>query len=273
MVDSDGDGVIALSRSRRRRLRRDSHRARLPEHPLSLASFSARALRMRTVPWNSWRSRPNRARAMDGHGHGHGHGMDAWARHGHGHGHGHDKHDGHDKHHDKHDKHGGKGHGKSTDKSPASRAPRMPPERSAHGGFAATRVSGLRRIELAGAAAGIRLRGDRHGQPRIQSVPRLQRERPQRGRRSARPTAPSASELDAQFAIPAATADEMGRMTYQDTIVKTVVSFAILVVGCSCRLGLPDSRHSRCDRRAGARPHPHLPQEAVRPADPRLLCS
>ena len=39
------------------------------------------------------------------------------------------------------------------------------------------------------------------------------------------PPAPSASELDAQFAIPAATADEMGRMTYQDTIVKTVISF------------------------------------------------
>jgi uncharacterized YccA/Bax inhibitor family protein len=45
------------------------------------------------------------------------------------------------------------------------------------------------------------------------------------------PPAPSASELDAQFAIPAATADQMGRMTYQDTIVKTVVSFAILVAG------------------------------------------
>ena len=58
------------------------------------------------------------------------------------------------------------------------------------------------------------------------------------------PQAPSASELDAQFAIPAATADEMGRMTYQDTIVKTVVSFAILVVGAAVGwvvpvLGLP----------------------------------
>ena len=47
------------------------------------------------------------------------------------------------------------------------------------------------------------------------------------------PQAPSASELDAQFAIPAATADEMGRMTYQDTIVKTVVSFVILVAGAA----------------------------------------
>src|SRR6188768_4418094 len=53
------------------------------------------------------------------------------------------------------------------------------------------------------------------------------------------PPAPSASELDAQFAIPAATADEMGRMTYQDTIVKTFISFAILVTGAAVGWAFP----------------------------------
>ena len=84
------------------------------------------------------------------------------------------------------------------------------------------------------------------------------------------PKAPSASELDAQFAIPAATADEMGRMTYQDTIVKTVVSFAILVVGAAVGWVFPVLGIPACDRRIRARPRSHLPQEAVRPADSRL---
>ena len=47
------------------------------------------------------------------------------------------------------------------------------------------------------------------------------------------PPAPSASELDTQFAIPAATADQTGRMTYEDTIVKTVISFVVLVAGAA----------------------------------------
>lgn len=47
------------------------------------------------------------------------------------------------------------------------------------------------------------------------------------------PPIPTAAELDQQFAIPAATADETGRMTYEDTIVKTVVSFGLLVVGAA----------------------------------------
>jgi uncharacterized YccA/Bax inhibitor family protein len=44
---------------------------------------------------------------------------------------------------------------------------------------------------------------------------------------------PTAGQLDTQFAIPSATPDQMGRMTYQDTIVKTFVSFGILVVGAA----------------------------------------
>ena len=44
---------------------------------------------------------------------------------------------------------------------------------------------------------------------------------------------PTAEQLDQQFAIPTATADQMGRMTYQDTIVKTAISFVVLLVGAT----------------------------------------
>lgn len=45
------------------------------------------------------------------------------------------------------------------------------------------------------------------------------------------PPVPSAGELQQQYEVPSATPDQMGRMTYEDTIVKTVVSFAVLLVG------------------------------------------
>ncbi|CAN5526895.1 Bax inhibitor-1/YccA family protein [soil metagenome] len=45
------------------------------------------------------------------------------------------------------------------------------------------------------------------------------------------PAAPSAGQLAAQYAQPSATPDEMGRMTYEDTLVKAAVGFGILVVG------------------------------------------
>jgi uncharacterized YccA/Bax inhibitor family protein len=45
------------------------------------------------------------------------------------------------------------------------------------------------------------------------------------------PPVPTASELQQQYEVPSATPDEMGRMTYEDTIVKTAVSFAVLVAG------------------------------------------
>lgn len=42
---------------------------------------------------------------------------------------------------------------------------------------------------------------------------------------------PTAEQLSAQYAAPSPSADELGRMTYEDTLVKTGVSFAVLLVG------------------------------------------
>jgi uncharacterized YccA/Bax inhibitor family protein len=44
---------------------------------------------------------------------------------------------------------------------------------------------------------------------------------------------PTAAELDAHQALPDATASQMDRMSYEDTIVKTAVSFLVLVVGAA----------------------------------------
>lgn len=44
---------------------------------------------------------------------------------------------------------------------------------------------------------------------------------------------PSAAQLDEHFALPDATAAQMDRMSYEDTIVKTVVGFVVLVVGAA----------------------------------------
>jgi uncharacterized YccA/Bax inhibitor family protein len=43
--------------------------------------------------------------------------------------------------------------------------------------------------------------------------------------------AASAEQLNAQYSVPSPSADEMGRMTYEDTIVKTAIGFAVLLVG------------------------------------------
>jgi uncharacterized YccA/Bax inhibitor family protein len=45
--------------------------------------------------------------------------------------------------------------------------------------------------------------------------------------------APSAEQLQEHFDLPAATADQAGRMTYEDTILKTLLSFGILVAGAA----------------------------------------
>jgi uncharacterized YccA/Bax inhibitor family protein len=50
-------------------------------------------------------------------------------------------------------------------------------------------------------------------------------------RAAAAPPVPTAGQLSEQYAQPSATPDEMGRMTYEDTIVKTAVSFGVLLVG------------------------------------------
>lgn len=44
---------------------------------------------------------------------------------------------------------------------------------------------------------------------------------------------PTAAELDAHLALPDATAAQMDRMSYEDTIVKTAVSFLVLVAGAA----------------------------------------
>ena len=43
--------------------------------------------------------------------------------------------------------------------------------------------------------------------------------------------APSATELDEIYGRPAATAAETGRMSYEDTIMKTLITFGVLLAG------------------------------------------
>jgi uncharacterized YccA/Bax inhibitor family protein len=50
-------------------------------------------------------------------------------------------------------------------------------------------------------------------------------------RAAAAPPVPTAGTLAEQFALPDATPDQMGRMTFEDTIVKTAISFGVLLVG------------------------------------------
>lgn len=50
---------------------------------------------------------------------------------------------------------------------------------------------------------------------------------------------PSAEQLQAQYELPAATADQAGRMTYEDTVLKTLLSFAILVAAAAIGWFLP----------------------------------
>ncbi|MCU1416648.1 MAG: hypothetical protein JWP32_822 [Schumannella sp.] len=50
-------------------------------------------------------------------------------------------------------------------------------------------------------------------------------------RAQAAPPVPTAGQLAEQYAVPSPSQDEMGRMTYEDTIVKTAVSFGLLLAG------------------------------------------
>src|SRR3954463_2879704 len=54
-----------------------------------------------------------------------------------------------------------------------------------------------------------------------------------RGDVAARVNTPSAGDLDELYSRPSATPTETGRMTYEDTIVKTVSLFAVLLVGAA----------------------------------------
>lgn len=50
-------------------------------------------------------------------------------------------------------------------------------------------------------------------------------------RAAAAPPVPTAGQLQQQYEVPSATPDEMGRMTYEDTIVKTAIGFGVLLAG------------------------------------------
>lgn len=47
------------------------------------------------------------------------------------------------------------------------------------------------------------------------------------------PAVPTPAQLQEQFSLPSATPDQMERMSYQDTIMKTLAGFAVLLVGAA----------------------------------------
>lgn len=51
--------------------------------------------------------------------------------------------------------------------------------------------------------------------------------------KAAAPAVPTPGQLQEQFSLPDATPDQMDRMTYQDTIFKTLAGFAVIVVGAA----------------------------------------
>ncbi|HWH98273.1 MAG TPA: Bax inhibitor-1/YccA family protein, partial [Pseudolysinimonas sp.] len=52
-------------------------------------------------------------------------------------------------------------------------------------------------------------------------------------RQNAAPAVPTPGQLQEHFSLPDATPDQMERMTYQDTIFKTLAGFAVLLVGAA----------------------------------------
>jgi Predicted membrane protein len=56
---------------------------------------------------------------------------------------------------------------------------------------------------------------------------------------NAAPAIPTPGQLQEQFSLPDATADQMERMTYQDTIFKTIAGFAVLLVGAAVGWFIP----------------------------------
>lgn len=56
---------------------------------------------------------------------------------------------------------------------------------------------------------------------------------------AAAPAIPTAGDLAQQYARPDATPEQMERMTYEDTMVKTVVSFVILLIGAAVGWFIP----------------------------------
>lgn len=62
---------------------------------------------------------------------------------------------------------------------------------------------------------------------------------PRAAARVAAPAVPTAGDLAQQYALPDATPEQMERMTYEDTLAKTVGSFAILLVGAAIGWFIP----------------------------------
>jgi uncharacterized YccA/Bax inhibitor family protein len=58
-------------------------------------------------------------------------------------------------------------------------------------------------------------------------------------RENAAPAVPTPGQLREHFALPEATPDQMERMTYQDTIFKTLAGFAVLLVGAAIGWMIP----------------------------------
>ncbi|MGV3712178.1 Bax inhibitor-1/YccA family protein [Pseudolysinimonas sp.] len=58
-------------------------------------------------------------------------------------------------------------------------------------------------------------------------------------RENAAPPVPTPGQLQEQFSLPDATPDQMERMTYQDTIFKTLAGFAVLLVGAAVGWFIP----------------------------------
>jgi len=58
-------------------------------------------------------------------------------------------------------------------------------------------------------------------------------------RENAAPAVPTPGQLQEHFSLPEATPDQMERMTYQDTIFKTLAGFAVLLVGAAVGWMIP----------------------------------
>lgn len=58
-------------------------------------------------------------------------------------------------------------------------------------------------------------------------------------RENAAPAVPTPGQLQEHFSLPEATPDQMERMTYQDTIFKTLAGFAVLLVGAAIGWMIP----------------------------------
>lgn len=69
--------------------------------------------------------------------------------------------------------------------------------------------------------------------PAFSNSPAFSAKAAQRVAAQSAPAVPTPGQLQEHFSLPEATPDQMERMTYQDTIFKTIAGFAVLVVGAA----------------------------------------